>query len=230
MTASKNYIFLGTLYPKKSKRIDSGKPLKRISQGQGKIVSNWRPKRKRKPWKVSSTSSARYWKRAFSMSGRNKGSVRLLFQALGVKYHDNKLSFTNSNKHTVPVRLGNLPFPKNMEKYVSTGFVRQNHLVLEILAEQNSENSPKLTASAIFLPMIFPKLYEKMNPVYKKQYESVALGSYVKNAERMHAPFEKSPKDYIALFNAKGFYFTRREKGFEVKSIYTDNRNKLHAL
>ena len=154
--------------------------------------------------------------------GMEKGSVRLLFQALGVKYHNNQLSFANSNRHTVPVRLGNLPFPKAMEQYVSTGFVHQNHSVLELLAEKNSENSPKLTASAFFLPMIFPKLYERMNPVYHKQYENVALSSYVKYAERMHAPYEKSPKDYIAFFNAKGFYFTRTENGFEVKSIYTD--------
>ena len=40
----------------------------------------------------------------------------------------------------------------------------------------------------------------------------------------MHAPFEKSARDYIAFFNAKGFYFVKGEKGFEVKSIYTDNR------
>ncbi|MGB5356097.1 MAG: hypothetical protein WBN11_05330 [Eudoraea sp.] len=156
--------------------------------------------------------------------GTKQGSVRLLFQSLGVKYHNNKLSFTDSNRHTVHVPLGHLPFPENMEKFVSTGFVRQNHLMLEMLSEQSSENSPKLTASAIFLPMIFPKLYEKMNPVYKQQYEKVALASYVKNAERMHAPFEKSPKDYIALFNAKGFYFVKGEKGFEARSIYTDNR------
>ena len=154
--------------------------------------------------------------------GMEKGSVRLLFQALGVKYHDNQLSFANSNRHTVPVRLGNLPFPKTMEEYVSTGFVRQNHSVLELLAEKNSENGPKLAASAFFLPMIFPKLYEKMDPVYQKQYENVALGSYVKYAEGMHAPYEKSPKDYIAFFNAKGFYFTRTENSFEIKSIYTD--------
>ncbi len=157
--------------------------------------------------------------------GIEKGSVRLLIQSLGVKYHDNKLSFTNSNKHTVHVPLGHLSFPEQMEKHVSTGFVRQNHLMLEMLSEQSSENRPKLTATAIFLPMVFPKLYEKMNPVYKKQYESIALGSYVKNAERMHAPFEKSPKDYIAFFNAKGFYFVKEDKGFEVKSLYTDNKS-----
>ena len=159
--------------------------------------------------------------------GTEKGSVRLLFQSLGLKYHDNKHSFSNSNKHTIPVHLGRLPFPKEMEKYVSSGFVRQNHLMLEMLSNQSSENSPKLTASAIFLPMIFPKLYEKMNPVYKKQYESVALGSYLKHAERMHAPFEKSPKDYIALFNAKGFYFVKGENGFEIKSIYTNNKTSF---
>ncbi|WP_209406506.1 hypothetical protein, partial [Pseudozobellia sp. WGM2] len=75
--------------------------------------------------------------------GMEQGSVRLLFQALGVKHHDNKLSFTNSNRHTVPVKLGKLPFPDNMEKHVSTGFVRQNHLMLEMLSEQSSENSSK---------------------------------------------------------------------------------------
>ena len=92
-----------------------------------------------------------------------------------------------------------------------------------MLSEQSSENSPNLTASAMFLPMIFPNLYEKMKPEYKKQFERIALGAYMKNAERTHAPFEKSAKDYIALFNAKGFYFVKGEKGFEVKSIYTDN-------
>ncbi|MGB3145771.1 MAG: relaxase/mobilization nuclease domain-containing protein, partial [Maribacter sp.] len=153
--------------------------------------------------------------------GTKHGTVRQLFQSLGVKYHDNKLSFTSSNRHTVSVPLGHLPFPENMEKYVSTGFVRQNHLILEMLLEQSSDKSPKLTVSAIFLPMIFPKLYEKMNPVYKQKYEAVALASYVSYAERMHAPFEKSPKDYIALFNAKGFYFVRGENGFVVKSVYT---------
>ncbi|MCK0190674.1 relaxase/mobilization nuclease domain-containing protein [Arenibacter sp. F20364] len=157
--------------------------------------------------------------------GTEQGSVRLLFQSLGVKYHSSKLSFTNSNRHSVPVPLGHLPIPEHMEKYVSSGFVRQNHLMLEMLSEHSSENSPKLTASAIFLPMIFPKLYKKMNPIYKQKYESVSLASYIDNAERMHAPFEKSPKDYIALFNAKGFYFEKGKEGFEVKSIYTDNKS-----
>ncbi|SNZ00977.1 relaxase/mobilization nuclease domain-containing protein [Flagellimonas pacifica] len=156
--------------------------------------------------------------------GTKQGSVRLLFQSLGVKYNNNKLSFTNSNKHSVPVPLNHLPFPENMEKHVSSGFVRQNHLMLEMLSEQSSDNSPKPMASTIFLPMIFPKLYDKMNPVYKKQFESVALGSYVKHAERMHAPFEKSAKDYIAFFNAKGFYFVKGAKGFEIKSIYINNK------
>ena len=161
--------------------------------------------------------------------GTEQGSVRLLFQALGVKNHDNNLSFTNANRHTVSVKLDRLSFPKEMENYVSSGFVSQNHLMLETLSKKSSENNTKLTATAMFLPMIFPKLYDKMNTGYKKQYEKVALASYLKNAERMHAPFEKSPKDYIALFNAKGFYFVKGEEGFKIKSIYTDNESS-HAL
>ncbi len=156
--------------------------------------------------------------------GTEKGNVRLLFQSLGVKYHNKRLSFSNSNRHTVPVALGDLPFPKAMEEYVSTGFVRQNHSVLEMLTAQSADIGPELSASAIFLPMVFPKLYETMNPVYRQRYEIAALGSYLKYAERMHAPFEKSPKDYMAFFNAKGFYFIKGEQGFEVRSIYTDSR------
>ena len=159
--------------------------------------------------------------------GKENGSVRLLFQSLGVKYHNNQLSFTNSNKHAVPVRLGNLPFPKAMEKYVSNGFIRQNHLILEMLTTKSSDKNLKLSASTIFLPMVFPQLYQKMAPSYRQRYEGVALGSYMKHSERMHAPFEKSAKDYIAFFNAKGFYFVKGNDGFEVKSIYTNNRTSF---
>ena len=161
--------------------------------------------------------------------GTEQGSVRLLFQALGVKYHDNNLSFTNSNRHTVSIKLDRLSFPKEMENYVSSGFVRQNHLMLETLSKKSSENSTKLTATAMFLPMIFPKLFKTMSADSKKQYESLALSAYVKSAERMHAPFEKSAMDYIALFNIKGFYFVKGEEGFKIKSIYTDNESS-HAL
>lgn len=146
---------------------------------------------------------------------------------LGVKYHDNRLSFTNLNKHVVSVRLGDLPFPEAMEEYVFTGFVSQNQLILEPKATQSSDSNSKLTAWTIFLPMVFPKLYQAMAASYKQQYESVALGSCIKHAERMHVPYEKSPKDYITFFNAKGFYFVKGNDGFEVKSIYTDDRTRV---
>ncbi|MCM4174235.1 hypothetical protein DHD32_22460 [Arenibacter sp. TNZ] len=221
IATSKSYIFLERYLPGNQKEL-LGEALEREFPTVRDRLFQLETKKEMETLKDKFNLIGKVLENCIIDVGMEKGSVRLLFQALGVKYHDNQLSFANSNRHTVPVRLENLPFPKAMEEYVSTGFVRQNHSVLELLAEKNSENSPKLTASAFFLPTIFPKLYEKMDPVYKKQYESVALGSYVKYAERMHAPFEKSPKDYIAFFNAKGFYFTRTEKGFEVKSIYTD--------
>ncbi|MFD0796281.1 relaxase/mobilization nuclease domain-containing protein [Maribacter chungangensis] len=161
--------------------------------------------------------------------GTEQGSVRLLFQVLGVKYRNEQLSYTNSDRHTIPVKLGKLAFPEAMENYVSSSFVRQNHLMLEMLSERSSESGPKLTATAMFLPMIFPKLYKRLNPEYRKQYDSLALSAYIKDAERMHAPFEKSAKDYIAFFNAKGFYFVKGEEGLKIKSIYTGN-DSSHAL
>lgn len=153
--------------------------------------------------------------------GATDGSVRNLFQSLGVRYQNNKLLFADSDKYSVPVTLGKLPFPKTMAEYVSDGFVRQNHLILETMTKQEADNISKQTAISFFLPMVFPGLFERMNSDYRQRFECLALGSYLKHAERMHESFEKSPKDYIAFFNAKGFYFEKGENGFMVKSIYT---------
>jgi len=223
LTASKKHNFLERYIPKKQrtefrKAVETGFPMVR------ERLYELETKKEKEALESKFKLIGNVLKKGIFDVGTKHGSVRLLFQSLGVKYHNNQFSFTKSNKHTVPVPLGHLSFPENMEKYVSTGFVRQNHLMLKMLSEQSSENSPKLRASAIFLPMIFPKLYEAMAPSYRQQYESVALGSYVKHVERIHAPFEKSPKDYIAFFNAKGFYFEKGKNGFEVKSIYADNR------
>lgn len=223
LTESKNYIFLERYIPRNQKVLFR-EAIKRTLPIVRDRLYELEAKKEKETLVGKFKLIGEVLEKGIFDVGTQQGSVRLLFQSLGVKYQDNKLSFTNSNRHTVPVPLGNLPFPENMEKYVSTGFARQNHLMLEMLSAQSSDNSPKPAVSAIFLPMVFPKLYETMNPVYKKQYESVALGSYVKHTERMHAPYEKSPKDYIAFFNAKGFYFVKGKEGFEVKSIYTDNR------
>jgi len=222
LTASKKYNFLERYIPR-DKKAEFRKAVEIAFPIAKQRLYELETKKEKETLRNKFQLIGMVLKRGIFNVGTQQGSVHLLFQALGVKYHDNKLSFTNSDRHTVPVKLDNLLFPKEMENHVSSGFVRQNHLMMEMLSGQSSKNGPKLTASAMFLPMIFPKLYERMNPDYKKQYESVALGSYVKNAERMHAPFEKSAKDYIALFNAKGFYFVKGEKGLLVKSIYTNN-------
>ena len=157
--------------------------------------------------------------------GTKGGSVRHLFRSLGVRYHNNQLLFADSDKHSLPAHIGKLDFPKDMEEYVSKSFVRQNHLMLEVLTERNPENRAKPTATAIFLPMVFPRLYERMNNAHKQHFDSVALEGYVKYAEQMQAPLEKSPRDYIAFFNAKGFYFEKGEKG-----LVEDSRDNLKNL
>ena len=223
ITQSKNYIFIES-YPSRNRKESLRKALEKEFPTLRERLFLLETKKEKETLKGKFQLIGKILEKGIFNVGTEKGSVRLLFQSLGVKYHNNQLSFTNLNRYTVPLRLGNLPFPKAMEKYVSTGFVRQNHLMFEMLTAQNSDNSSKLTASSIFLPMIFPKLYQVMVASYKQQSESAALGSYLKQAERMHAPFEKSPKDYITFFNAKGFYFIKGNDGFEVKSIYTDNK------
>ena len=220
---SKNHIFLEHFLPRNRKEL-----LRKAFEKEFPIVKerlyNQETKKEKETLEGKFQLIGKVLKKGILDVGKENGSVRLLFQSLGVKYHNNRLSFKNSNRHTVPVRLGNLPFPKSMEKYVSNGFIRQNHLILEMLTTKSSDKNLKLSASTIFLPMVFPQLYQKMAPSYKEHYESLALGSYVKHAEPMHAPFEKSAKDYIAFYNAKGFYFVKGNDGFEVKSIYTEKR------
>lgn len=189
----------------------------------------WESKREKETLKNKFRLIGKVLEKEIFNVGTREGSVRHLFQSLGVRYHNNELLFADYDKHSLPAHIGKLDLPNSMEEYVSKVFVRQNHQVLEMLTEQNPENRTKPTATAIFLPMVFPRLYERMNPAHKQQFDTLALESYVQYAEQVHAPFEKSPKDYIAFFNAKGFYFEKGEEGFKVKSIYTNN-NASHAL
>ena len=228
LTASKEYDFLERYIPR-NQRTEFRKALKNAFPMVKARLCEIETKKEKAALQNKFNLIGKVLKNKIFNVGTEQGSVRLLFQALGVKYHDNNLSFTNSNRHTVSVKLGRLSFPKEMESYVSSGFVRQNHLMLEKLYEKSSENSTKLTATAMFLPMTFPQLFKTMSADSKKQYESLALSAYVKSAERIHTPFEKSAKDYIALFNIKGFYFVKGEEGFKIKSIYTDNESS-HAL
>src|SRR5680860_262976 len=142
ITASKSYILLERYLPGNRK-----KPLL-------KALENEFPTVRKRLFRTETKKEKEILERKFRLIGNilekgifdvgtEKGSVRLLFQSLGVRYHYNRLSFTGSKRHTVPVPLGRLPFPKAMEEYVSTGFVRQNHLMLEMLTTQSSDNSPK---------------------------------------------------------------------------------------
>ncbi len=152
---------------------------------------------------------------------KEKGAIHHLFQSLGLEYGNNRLTMAGSDRFVFKVTLGDMPLPRNMAAYVSPGFVRQNHGILQQLITKDPKEEKKLGPSAIFLPMIFPKLFETMETTYREKFDKAALGSYLKHAEWAHAPFEKSPKDYIKLFNAKGFYFEKGKTGLEMKSVYT---------
>src|SRR5690606_3483774 len=116
-----------------------------------------------------------------------------------------------SDRFVFKVALGHIPLPSTTAQHVSPGLVRQNYRILGQLMANGSGKDMKLGPSAFFLPIAFPKLYRMMNWTYRKKFEGMALGAYIKYAERVHAPFEKSPMDYLGLFNAKGFYLDRTE-------------------
>ena len=146
-----------------------------------------------------------------------------LLQSLGLKYANGGLSFINSNAYSVSMPMEKLLIPKTSSSFVSTGFINQNEKVLEMLTEITQSKSTDLKATSFFLPMMFPELYDVMKPEHRVRFEELSLKAYHQKAEQLHTLYEKSPADYIKLFNAKGFYFKRKENAIHIGSIYSQS-------
>ncbi|SDN11214.1 relaxase/mobilization nuclease domain-containing protein [Kriegella aquimaris] len=150
-----------------------------------------------------------------------------LIHSLGTDYDRGILRYTNSYKHQIKLNLGHIPLPDQIDFYASPGFIKENEKVLDGLLNDRTENEIDLRPSAMFLPLMFPNLYKAMAAPYRQKFEMLSLKSYHKYAERMQVSFEKSPRDYIAFFNAKGFYFERNEEKLCIGSIYSKYAEKV---
>ncbi|KKM66018.1 hypothetical protein LCGC14_1485420 [marine sediment metagenome] len=144
-----------------------------------------------------------------------------LVQGLGLKYNGGVLSYRNSNAHSIRMPIENSGPPKTDTSYISTGCIDQNVKVLEMLADDEKNQDDNLNATSFFLPLLLPGLYQAMNDEYRKRFEIASLRAYIKTAERFHIDYEKSPVDYIELFNAKGFYIEQKEGKLHLGSIYS---------
>src|SRR5690606_15168392 len=149
------------------------------------------------------------------------GILHKLIQSLGTRYDNGILTYSNSQKHKIQLDLGYIPVPNQIDFHASPGFIKENEKVLDGLLNDRPEKEIKASPTTIFLPLMFPNLYKAIAPIYRQRFDKLTLKAYHKYAERMHAPFEKSPKDYIQFFNAKGFLFERREEKLCIASIYS---------
>ncbi|MBZ0098423.1 MAG: hypothetical protein K8F30_05030, partial [Taibaiella sp.] len=152
---------------------------------------------------------------------RQAGILHELFQSLGTGYDNGILTYANSNKHKANLDIGYVPLPKQIDFHASPGFIKENEKVLDGLLNDRTAKEIKPSPTAIFLPLMFPILYRAMAPKYRERFDKLTIKTYHRYAERMHVPFEKSQKDYIGFFNAKGFYFGRREEKLFIVSIYS---------
>jgi len=152
---------------------------------------------------------------------RQRGVLFELLHSLGTNYNMGYLTYANSRQHQVKLNLGHVPLPDNINFYASPGFIKENEKILDGLVNDKTEKEISLKPTAIFLPLMFPNLYDAMAPPYKQKFERLSLKSYYKHAERMQVSFEKSPRDYVESFNAKGFYFERKEEKLCIASIYS---------
>lgn len=147
--------------------------------------------------------------------------ILYLTRPLGLKYDGEKVSYRNSNAHSVALSLQDFNLPEKNEAYISTGSIRQNEKVLKTLIEEVDKKDADLNASSFFLPLLLPELYSSMTDSYREQFEKESLRVYLKTSERSHSSYEKSPVDYIKLFNAKGFYFEQKQDKIYVRSVYS---------
>lgn len=150
-----------------------------------------------------------------------KGILLELLESVGVRYGGRTIRHVNSHRHKVQLNLGNLELPERIGFYASPGFVRENEKVLGGLLNNKMEKEMSLGPNAFFLPLMFPNLYESMEPKYRQKFDRLSLKVYQRHAERLHISFEKSPKDYIRFFNAKGFHFEIREGKIHIGSMYS---------
>lgn len=154
-----------------------------------------------------------------------KKGLRLeLLESLGVRYQGKGIRLVNSSKHRVYLNLGNLELPDLINFHASAGFVKENEKVLDGLLNNKAEKEIGLNPTAIFLPLMFPDLYEAMSREYRIKFEIMSIRAYMKHAQYVHVHFEKSPNDYIRFFNAKGFYFKGREGRIYINSIYSKGK------
>ena len=142
-------------------------------------------------------------------------------RSLGTKYDNGNLTYVNSDRHKVKLDMGHVTIPDQIEFYASPGFIGENEKVLDGLLNDKTSKEIKPGPTAIFLPMIFPNLYDAMALPYRQKFESLSLRAYHKYAERTQVSFEKSPNDYIQFFNAKGFYFEKLGEKICIGSIYS---------
>ncbi len=152
---------------------------------------------------------------------RQKGILFELVRSLGTDYNKGILRYADSYGHQVKLNLGHVALPNQIDFYASPSFIKENEKVLDGLLNDKTEKEISLKPTAIFLPLMFPNLYDAMATPYRQKFERLSLKAYHRYAERMHVSFEKSPRDYVENFNAKGFYFERKEEKLFIASIYS---------
>jgi hypothetical protein len=142
-------------------------------------------------------------------------------RSLGTKYDNGNLIYVNSDRHKVKLDMGHVTIPDQIEFYTSPGFIGEIEKVLDGLLNDKKSKEIKPSPATIFLPLTFPNLYDAMALPYRQKFESLSLRAYYKYAERAQVSFEKSPNDYVAFFNAKGFYFEKQGEKICIGSIYS---------
>ncbi len=152
---------------------------------------------------------------------KEKGLLFELMHSLGTKLNGDNLCYANSNQHQIKLDIGKVQYPEQIDFYASPSFIQENEKVLDGILNEKTEKEISPSPTAIFLPLMFPNLYAAMARKYRERFERLSLKSYCQYAERKQVSFEKSPKDCIRFFNAKGFYFESKQVRLCMGSIYS---------
>lgn len=103
--------------------------------------------------------------------------------------------------------------------FINLGYSKLNYLTLKQIVLESGKIS--LNHKAIFLPLIYPELYNNLNATLKERFNILTLEAYYKYAIKNQIPHEKNHLDFIDLLNVKGFFIVKNKDEYVLKSCYS---------
>ncbi|MBB3125244.1 hypothetical protein FHS04_002788 [Mesoflavibacter sabulilitoris] len=150
-----------------------------------------------------------------------------LIQSLGLVYNNFSLSDRNHNEINMPFKLGKVTPPKELNNFLSSGFIANNTKMLNYLF--GIEKEVKFNSSAFYLPMIFPSIYENLSPEITQKFEDKVIPIFLKDVVKKTAIYQKNPEHFIEHLNAKKVFIIKDKSKFYYRTPLNNSKYEVEV-